>query len=142
MSDAEYEFLRSVRDADGLTYVDSVPDDQREIAKVAIVHEYLSVINDLRSRNVMQWRKVYDLTDAGRAALLDFEQERQRRADEKAEAEAKQAAKDAKAILDKKQADRHDFKVAAFTVVLTLALEHCRDIVNLVKHALKALGLL
>lgn len=77
----------------------------------------------------------------GEDLLAAEEQRRQQVADQKAEAAREKAANDAKAVLDKKKSRRHDFKVAAFTVILTLFLEHISEIVNFIKAAFRAIGL-
>ncbi|MBR2798932.1 MAG: hypothetical protein IKE17_14495 [Clostridia bacterium] len=83
----------------------------------------------------------YYVDAKGEDLLATHEQRRQQVADQKAEAAREKAANDAKAVLDKKKSHRHDFKVAAFTVILTLFLEHISEIVNFIKAVFKAIGL-
>ena len=97
---------------------------------------------DVSGGSAFQIAKVYRITDAGRLALQAAEEADQQMAQQKAEAEVKEAAKRMEAFVDRKQKYRHDFKVAAFGAVLALLFEHYRDIKNLVYSALKALGLL
>ena len=84
----------------------------------------------------------YTLGTKGEGVLASHEQLAQQMTEQKAEAAREKEANDAKAVLDKKKDYRHDFKVAAFTVILTLSIEHITEIINLFKDALKAVGLL
>lgn len=68
-----------------------------------------------------------------------LEQTRDEFADYKAQ-QSKQRDSDAvQAAVDKKKQRRHEYLVAAFTVALTLFLEHFPDIVELAKLALESL---
>ena len=82
------------------------------------------------------------ITDAGKYSLASEECRRNDAADQAARKAEEKAADDAKAVIDKKQSFRHDFHVAAFSVALTLCLEHINDIVDLVKTVLKSIALL
>lgn len=75
------------------------------------------------------------LTDKALDALDESEQIAKKKAERDAKRREEAAANDAKAIKDKKQQYRHDFHVAAFSVALTLLLEHIGDIVHFVKVA-------
>ena len=64
-----------------------------------------------------------------KAYLSRYEQMDKQRADE----EAQKRADDTQRIKDKKNARIHDFAVAAFSVALTLFLEHIVDFVDFIK---------
>lgn len=83
----------------------------------------------------------YTLGTKGEDLLASHEQLAQQMADQKAQAAREKEANEAKAVLDKKKDYCHDFKVAAFTVILTLSIEHITEIINFIKDALKAVGL-
>lgn len=70
-----------------------------------------------------------------------IDQARQHEADRKAEADRKESSDRLKALIDKKKDYRHDFKVAAFTVFLTLIIEHHAYFLDLLKKALESVGL-
>lgn len=73
------------------------------------------------------------------AISIALEQTRDEFADYKAQ-QAKQRDSDAvQAAVDKKKQLRHEYLVAAFTVALTLFLEHFLDIVELAKLAFESL---
>ena len=73
--------------------------------------------------------------------LQELEQLAQKMADDNAKSDAKERAQQANARVNEKKLFRHDFKVAAFTVILTLGLEHIADIVNFFKRTLEAIRL-
>lgn len=62
------------------------------------------------------------------------EKERRAEADKNREKEAD----DVKAIIKEKKSFRNNLKVAAFTVVLTLLLEHCMEVFQFLKTVFKA----
>lgn len=131
LSDEEIEIL-SLLDSQGALHFDtSVPDTMR-VLRLLQARGYVAVFFD----------GITDFTAEGKIALADSKQLRQQMADQRAkEAEAK-AAKDAEVIINREKQFRHDFKVAAFTVILTLLLEHLPDIYKLIMDAFKSSWLL
>lgn len=69
----------------------------------------------------------------------DLEQTRKELADLKADQDRQRNANAAQAIIDKKKQRRHEYLVAAFTVALTLLLEHFGDVIQLAKLAFKSI---
>ena len=82
------------------------------------------------------------ISDKGNFLLSAEERRRKELADQDAQKAAEKRANDQKAVMDKKQSFRHDFHVAAFSVALTLFLEHIDDIVDFVKTVFKGIALL
>ena len=80
MSDAEYALLNDVRLNGGAVLVREVTGDARELVRLLVERGCLVREGALDVA-------VYRLTEAGRVALCDFEQERQRRADQQAREE-------------------------------------------------------
>ena len=76
----------------------------------------------------------YKITMDGHEYLYSRKKLAQKVADDKADADTKSRANIAQIDLNQKKLFRHDFKVAAFTVILTLVFEHIGDIVNLIKR--------
>lgn len=71
----------------------------------------------------------YALSQQGLAMLSSYEQMCKQCADE----DAKQRSEEAKRIIDIKQSRKHDYAVVAFSVALSLFLEHIVDIINFLK---------
>lgn len=73
------------------------------------------------------------ITSLGRRELLAAEDAAKQAADQKAEARAQQEERDRanafNAAKNKRKQFRHDFMVAAFSVALTLLIEHVDDVV-------------
>ena len=80
--------------------------------------------------------EAFRMTIAASDYLQALDQEAQERADQRAAAEREKRADKSQAVVDRKQKLRHDYKVAAFTVILTLFVEHIGDILNFVKVTL------
>lgn len=76
------------------------------------------------------------------AVRSELEQARKDLADYKASQDAQRRADIAQAVVDKKQQRRHEYLVAAFSVALTLLIEHFFDLVNLANLAFKSLSAL
>lgn len=77
------------------------------------------------------------LTPLGHRMLTLFEDERQRQADEDSQRHAQERAQREQAVMDAQRDHRHDFKVAAFSVGLTLLAEHFVDLVQLIQGAVE-----
>lgn len=71
----------------------------------------------------------YTLSQLGIAALSRYEQMCDQHADEYAQ----KRAEDAQRVKDKQQSRKHDFAVAAFSVALTLFLEHIVNIIDFIE---------
>lgn len=69
----------------------------------------------------------------------ELERTRQEFADYKAEQNKQHEADSLNAISEKKKLYRHEYRVAAFTVALTLFIEHFLDIVDLVQFLIEQL---
>lgn len=142
-------------DLEILDFIESQPDRSAPTADLR------SFIGDNADRRLYDLRSTHQIRRCGgweyetpERYMLDIEGEkrlsarqqqideaRQREADRKADADRREAAQRAQAIIDRKQKFRHDFHVAAFSVALTLLIEHLADILDLVKQALKVIGL-
>lgn len=85
---------------------------------------------------------LYKISLDGRQHLQELEQLAQKMADDNAKADAKDRAQQVKASFNEKKLFRHDFKVAALTVILTLGLEHIADIVDFFKCMFDAVNTL
>jgi len=93
--------------------------------------------NSKNLENVAQAQKDQSLQLA--AIRAELEKTRNEFSDYKAQ-HAKQHKTDAaQAVIDKKKQRRHEYAIAAFTVALTLALEHIFDLIKFAKLALKSL---
>ena len=69
----------------------------------------------------------------------ELEQARKDLADYKASQDAQRRADIAQAVVDKKQDRRHEYLVAAFSVALTLLIEHFFDVIELSDRVFESL---
>lgn len=141
MSPSEADLLESVV-ASGHIRASVALEKYPAEVRVLLALEYIAETTIAQGRNINDWFTAFVATAAGIRALHDFKEQAQQMAQQQADEDRKIAAKQVQAVIDKKKEFRHDFKVAAFTVVLTLGLEHIADFVNLLQRALKAIGLL
>lgn len=122
---------RVARSRDGYRVrYDHLPDSEKLVARELRRRE-LIFVNSLLDEDF------YRLTPAGESALASFneacDKARHDQAQKRAEDAAKRESDRAQVLADKKRDYRHDFKVAAFTVVLTLLVEHFGKIIDFVK---------
>lgn len=126
MLKSEYDLLVQIKRGT-LVDVRTLPADQRAL---------------IQSMCKKRWIFLYkgydpDIEPAGQAAMLEYEEILDQQRQQHAREAAKQEADDAKAIEDKKQDRRHDFKVAAFSAAITLLFEHFTDLTNTIEIALE-----
>lgn len=72
----------------------------------------------------------YRINEAGRERLRLEDQRIQELSDQAAQKEEEARANDAKMKIDRKKQFRHDFAVAAFSIALTLLVEHFENVVD------------
>ena len=122
MLKSEYDLLLQIKRGT-LVDVRTLPADQR------------ALVDSMCRKKWIFLYKGYDpdIDPAGRAAMSEHEELLDDLRQQHAREEEKQRADDVKAVKNKKQDRRHDFKVAAFSSAVTLALEHHADILRSAK---------
>lgn len=124
LNDVQFEILNNLR------FVTSV--DYKELADaVSAPHRTFDAeLDELVTLKLVRYSgSSYLITKAGIRAHSAAEDERHQRADQ----DAQQRAQEAQRIEDLKQSRKHDYAVIAFSVALSLLLEHIADIVNFFK---------
>lgn len=146
MDQLAYEILLALRTSGGklpISWLCALTEEQRYTLK--LLHKDSIVFYADGEPDGMGGMRNYQaiaISDKGNFLLSAEERRRNDAADQAARKAEEKAADDAKAVIDKKQSFRHDFHVAAFSVALTLCLEHINDIADLVKTVLKSIALL
>lgn len=146
MDQASFEVLSMLRTSGGklpMAWLQCLTEEQRFVLN-QLLKDRLVIHTDgeMDGFGGMYNHQSIAITDAGTHALASEDRRRKEMADQEAQKAAEKRANDQKAVMDKKQSFRHDFHVAAFSVALTLCLEHINDIVDLVKTVLKSIALL
>jgi len=141
------ELLKRFEDSESLSVNDLakfVPIDEARWAVNKLVD--MDYIEDAKIEWHMGYAQIdhdaiqYRISLDGRQHLQELEQLAQKMTDDDAKADAKDRAQQIQARRNEKKLFRHDFKVAAFTVILTLGLEHIADIVNFIKRMFEAIS--
>lgn len=79
----------------------------------------------------------WKITVLGEDALKEFEDTARKMAEDNAKHEEEKRSEQLQAAEDKKQSFRHDFVVAVFSVLLTLAVEHFQEIFDFCQKVLR-----
>lgn len=146
MDQPSFEVLSMLRTSGGklpMTWLQCLTEEQRyalnQLRKDRLV---IHTDGEMDGLGGMYNHQSIAITDAGTHALASEDRRRKELADQDAQKAAEKRANNQKAVMDKKQSFRHDFHVAAFSVTLTLCLEHIDDIVDFVKTVFKGIALL
>lgn len=137
MTDPEAEVLNRIKSLGGPVRAENLSDSEADVLRTLVIRGYVERDVVYLDHNIFKPVYVYTVTDAGRLALQAHEDMVKKEAQRKTDADRKEAAQDAKAAINRKKQFHHDFKVAAFTVILTLCLEHIGDIFEFVNHVLE-----
>lgn len=130
LSDADYQALLPFRGAE--PYCGELDARQQHLAEQKLIES--TIVKSKTISGVLQFYETgWIITVAGLDALSAYEKAINEMAHKDAREHEKQSREDAKSVKDKKEQFRHDFKVAAFSVALTLCAEHIGDIVNFIK---------
>lgn len=86
-----------------------------------------------------QSNEIGEIRSELRQTRQELEKTRQEFSDYKAQQDKYHRAEAAQAEIDKKQQHCHELKLSAFTVCLTLFLEHIPDFINLFKVAVESI---
>lgn len=78
----------------------------------------------------------WKITALGEDALKEIEDAAQKMSEDNAKHDEEKRSEQLQALKDKKQSFNHDFVVAAFSVLLTLAVEHIQEILDFVNEIL------
>lgn len=119
MLDAEYSIASRIASGALREYAELTEQERRVFAMMSGKDWVVA----LRGRRLI-------LTPDGETALLEHESSLEQLRQQQAKQDEERRANDAKAIQDKNEDRAHDFKVAAFTVVLTLFTERAMEIVE------------
>ncbi|MBQ8615970.1 MAG: hypothetical protein IJ418_00525 [Clostridia bacterium] len=126
MTDAQYRLLQRFADGERI-FPQHLDDLDRSALRFLHESRYVTIP---ASAVLADW--YYVITPRGREALSAENERRKASTDQQANQYAQQRAAYLQAIVDKKEQRRHDFKVAAFSVALTLLLEHVGGLVHFI----------
>lgn len=132
LSDENYKALLSFRN--GLAPNDRKLTEREELLRqcgfIRLVQRRETKQGDGYSMTYVQ--AYWKITELGKDALKEFEDAAQKMTDDNAKHDEEKRSEQLQALKDKKQSFRHDFVVAAFSVLLTLSIEHHQEILNFV----------
>ena len=133
MTVSEYRLLKAIRDNDGAVYAREVVDDDYQDARLLVERGYLTRVGALDVAR-------YEITDAGRVALSDYEEARQkeiqRRADKQAQEERDRLQAEANSSKDRWFNLYSAIIGAVVGSFLTFLLDHFSDFLALIKRIL------